>query len=126
MIWEGLADSEGPQQQMAVLGHKNVANDAEAEFDAQVGEGGDKLTLEPVRIEHASAPIGAGGDEVKMIGVVETPQPSHQEIVAQRREASCVADIKKRCLRHPVATPVRERRTNGIHHCLVDPEPQWA
>ena len=66
--------------------------------------GGDKLTLEPVRIEHASAPIGAGGDEVKVIGVVETPQPRHEGIIPQRRELA-VADIKRRCLRHPVATP---------------------
>ena len=79
---------------MAVLGHENVANDAEAEFDAQVGEGGDKLTLEAVRIEPASVPIGAGGDEVKVIGVVETPQPRHQEIVPRRWEASCVAASK--------------------------------
>ena len=89
---------------MAVLGHKNVANDAEGQFDAQVAEGGDKLTLEPVRIEHASAPIGAGGDEVKVIGVIETPQPRHEGIIPQRRELA-VADIKRRCLRHPGATP---------------------
>ena len=71
-----------------MLGHENVADDAEAEFDAQVGEGGDKLTLEAVRIEHAGAPIGAGGDEVKVIEVVETPEPGHQEIVAQGWEVS--------------------------------------
>ena len=53
------------------------------------------FTLEAARIEHAGAPIGAGGEEVKVIEAVETPEPGHQEIVAQRCEASCVADIKK-------------------------------
>ena len=84
---------------MAVLGHENVADRAEAQLQvqlgAQVGEGGDKLSLEAVRIEDAGASIGAGGDEMKMIGLVETPQPSHHEIIPQRRTKLAVSQTSK-------------------------------
>ena len=76
---------------MAVLGHENVADDAEPSSArrsareavnpfASLRAG---FTLERVGIADAGAPIGAGSDMVKTIGLIEAAKRSHQEIVPQ-------------------------------------------
>ena len=53
--WGRVDQIRGPQKQVAMFGHEHVADETEPQFGAPVGEGGDKLTFEPVRIEEASA-----------------------------------------------------------------------
>jgi len=53
-----IAQSKGPDQQMAVLRHQNIADDPEAQLRPEIIERSGELKPEPVRIENAGAAWG--------------------------------------------------------------------
>ena len=71
----------GPQQQMKMFRHQDVANDSETQLRPQVGERGDEMAFEAFGVENAGAAIGAGGQIVKVILSVISAQLWHSDIL---------------------------------------------
>jgi hypothetical protein len=55
--------------------------------------------------------IGAARDELNVVGIVEALQWRHREILAGFTQSLEIADITKRCLRHP-ANPHQNNSCN--------------
>ncbi|MGH9357482.1 MAG: hypothetical protein ACRD10_15255 [Terriglobia bacterium] len=67
-----------------MLGHQDPSDDVEVLWLANLTKGSDKVQVEAVGIEQASAAIGAGSQKVKMIEAIVMLLPRHEPILQPR------------------------------------------
>ncbi len=77
VICEGLAKLAGPEQNVKVLRHEDIAPDPESELVTQLRPGANEPSLEAFGVKDASAAIGAGGDVVQVVQAVEMEHAPH-------------------------------------------------
>ena len=86
-----------PDQQVKVLGHEDVAEDFEAQAQAQLCERLHEVASKAVRVENARPPVSAGGKIMQVVGTVVVTLPRHASIL-NRQSHTC---HKTACMRHP-------------------------
>jgi hypothetical protein len=57
---------QGPQQQVEMFRHQDIAEKPESQLGAQLRQCGYEFALEALRIENLRAATGAGGQKVKV------------------------------------------------------------
>lgn len=77
----GVGPLRGPDQQVEVLRHQNVAEELEAQAEAQLVEGLHPVTAKALGIEKARATIGAGSEIMEVVEPVIMLLARHGKIL---------------------------------------------
>ena len=95
----------GPDQQMEVLRHQDVADELESKFHAQRAQRRDKLLFEAQGIENTRAAVRAAGHKMKMMETIEAawwhPPILHPRACAGRRHLLRVCATRLKRWRRP-------------------------